>query len=457
MKKILILIAVITVISCKTETPVDYAIVSGKIANLDKGELSINSFNGANSEKIAVTEDGSFVDTLTWNAGSYMLYDGKNRVSVYLEPGNSINITYDANDFDSTLSLSGVGSETSVYLLNKGKKQAELLGEGMTVYELEEDAYKAKFDEVKTVMTSLVNESEGLSKDFKAKELRNLNYEFISKMSVYDRYHAHFAKKPDFKASASMLDVLKGVDYTNEEDYLFSNDYKSLVSAHYRAESIKTKVKDSLPSDIAYVKTVAAIESEVIKNDLLFETAKYGITYTEDLEDFYSAFMAGSTNEENNKVITESYNKLMTVVKGQPSPKFVNYENYAGGTTSLDDLKGKFVYVDVWATWCGPCKAEIPFLKEVEKNYHGKNIEFVSLSVDALKDHDKWKTMIAEEELGGIQVFADNSWDSQFVQDYLIKGIPRFILIDPQGNIVSSNAPRPSSPKLIEMFNENNI
>ena len=148
---------------------------------------------------------------------------------------------------------------------------------------------------------------------------------------------------------------------------------------------------------------------------------------------------------------------MLTVAKGETSPKFVNYENYKGGTTSLDDLKGKFVYVDVWATWCGPCKAEIPFLKEVEKQYHGKNIEFVSLSVDKAADHDKWKTMIAEKELGGIQVFADKSWESDFVQDYLIKGIPRFIIIDPQGNIVSSNAPRPSSPKLIEMFDENKI
>ena len=457
MKKIWILIAVITVISCKTETPVDYAIVSGNIANLDSEEISINSYNGATSKKIAVSEDGSFLDTLAWKTGAYLIYDGKNRVKVYLQPGNSINVNYDAKDFENTLSLSGVGYETSVYLLNKSKKQAELMGEGMAVYELEEDAYKIKFNEIKTALTDLVNSSEGISEDFKAKEIRNLNYEHISKMSIYERYHAHFAKKPEFKASASLLDGLKGVDYTNEEDFNFSDDYKSLVSAHYRAESIKMKIKDTLENDIAYLKTVGAIESEAIKNELLFESAKYGITYTEDLKDFYDVFMASSSNEENNKVITESYNKLLTVAKGQPSPKFVNYENYAGGTTSLDDLNGKFVYVDVWATWCGPCKAEIPFLKEVEKQYHGKNIEFVSLSVDKAADHDKWKAMIAEKELGGIQVFADKSWESDFVQDYLIKGIPRFILIDPQGNIVSSNAPRPSSPKLIEMFNENKI
>ncbi len=145
--------------------------------------------------------------------------------------------------------------------------------------------------------------------------------------------------------------------------------------------------------------------------------------------------------------------KLAELV-GKPSPTFENYENNAGGTTSLSDLKGKYVYVDVWATWCGPCKAEIPSLKKVEKAYHGKNIEFVSISVDKAKDHDAWKTMVADKELSGIQLFADKDWGSDFVKGYGIQGIPRFILIDTEGNIVNADAPRPSSPKLVELFTE---
>ena len=156
--------------------------------------------------------------------------------------------------------------------------------------------------------------------------------------------------------------------------------------------------------------------------------------------------------------------------KGSESPTFKDYENVDGTTTSLEDLKGKFVYVDVWATWCGPCKAEIPFLKEVEKEYHGKNIEFVSLSVDdgrgykadskeesAALAKEGWKKMIADKELGGIQILAPKGWQSEFVQNYKISGIPRFILIDPEGNVVSPDAPRPSSEKLKELFTELNI
>jgi thiol-disulfide isomerase/thioredoxin len=130
------------------------------------------------------------------------------------------------------------------------------------------------------------------------------------------------------------------------------------------------------------------------------------------------------------------------------SPSF-NYDNYAGGKTKLEDFKGKYVYIDVWATWCGPCRAEIPFLKKIEEKYHGKNISFVSISVDVQKDLEKWKTLIKDKELGGVQLFADNNWNSQFIKDYGINSIPRFILIDPTGKIVNADASRPSSAELL--------
>ncbi|TYQ00329.1 thiol-disulfide isomerase/thioredoxin [Tenacibaculum adriaticum] len=152
----------------------------------------------------------------------------------------------------------------------------------------------------------------------------------------------------------------------------------------------------------------------------------------------------------------EEKSYLTTVLaKGKVSPKFTGYENFKGGETSLDDLKGKYVYIDVWATWCNPCKQEIPFLQKVEKQFHGKNIEFVSISTDRQEDYFEWKDMVTEKNLGGIQLYAGDN--KQFFTDYKVSSIPRFILIDPQGNIVDANAPRPSDPKLIELLNTLNL
>ncbi|MCZ8331722.1 MAG: TlpA disulfide reductase family protein [Flavobacterium sp.] len=145
-----------------------------------------------------------------------------------------------------------------------------------------------------------------------------------------------------------------------------------------------------------------------------------------------------------------SANKKLNNTK---SPGF-DFENHKGGKTTLESLKGKYVYIDVWATWCGPCRAEIPFLKEIEAKYHGKNIEFVSISADVQKDYDKWKNFVTEKQLGGIQLYADKNWESDFLKAFGISSIPRFILIDPNGIVVDADAARPSSPKLKEQLDK---
>lgn len=167
-----------------------------------------------------------------------------------------------------------------------------------------------------------------------------------------------------------------------------------------------------------------------------------------------------ATHLENTKSTIEGYGNYfsslvtlrMNLPEGTPSPQFSDYENHAGGTTSFDALLGSYTYIDVWATWCGPCKAEIPHLKQVEADYHDKNIQFVSISIDKMKDHDKWVAMVTDKELGGMQLFADNDWSSQFIKDYYINGIPRFILLDPEGKIITPDAPRPSEKKLRELL-----
>ena len=167
--------------------------------------------------------------------------------------------------------------------------------------------------------------------------------------------------------------------------------------------------------------------------------------------------------ESNNKFL-EYYNSNYAaqashadkLKKGDDSPKF-NYPDINGKNVSLDDLKGKYVYVDVWATWCGPCKREIPHLKKLDQEFKGKNIAIVSLSIDKMEDKAKWLKMVKDENLGGIQIMADKDWNSDFVKAYNIRGIPRFILIDKEGKILNDNAPRPSNPNLKELFNSLDI
>ncbi|MFD2528915.1 MULTISPECIES: TlpA family protein disulfide reductase [Polaribacter] len=202
---------------------------------------------------------------------------------------------------------------------------------------------------------------------------------------------------------------------------------------------------------------------ELNENDFKNKIASIKSNYDSILNSYkdIDTTLVKMVDSQTNQMITyfnQAYEKNKAMAKGTISPKFVDYADYKGGKKSLDSFKGKFVYIDVWATWCGPCIQQIPYLKSLEKEYHGKNIEFISISTDEYRRsggsweaaEKKWKDFVKAKQLSGVQLWAGK--DISFQQEYQINSIPRFILIDPQGKIVNSDAPRPSEPRLKELF-----
>jgi len=118
---------------------------------------------------------------------------------------------------------------------------------------------------------------------------------------------------------------------------------------------------------------------------------------------------------------------------------------------SLNQFLGKYVYIDVWATWCIPCKKEYPFLKELEETFHDeKNLAIISLSIDS--DKAKWEKYLEENKMSGIHLYTGNV--SDFVTFYDIGAIPRFILLDPLGQVINSDEIRPSDSNLESYLNQ---
>ena len=120
-----------------------------------------------------------------------------------------------------------------------------------------------------------------------------------------------------------------------------------------------------------------------------------------------------------------------------------------GKEVSLSDFKGKVVLVDVWATWCGPCQRELPFLKKLESKFEGKNITFLSLSID--HDKAKWEAKVKSGDLSGVQLLIGRG--SSFQRAYNIEGIPRFLLLDKEGKIINNDMLRPSSDDTERILN----
>ena len=105
MKKLLILVLIITITACKEEPKVDYTVITGKITNKTSGDFSIESFDRTFEKTLEVSEDGTFADTLIVDGNSYVLYDSENPIFMHLESGYNLNVTYDAIDFDNTLTI----------------------------------------------------------------------------------------------------------------------------------------------------------------------------------------------------------------------------------------------------------------------------------------------------------------------------------------------------------------
>jgi len=438
--------------ACSNEKVDAPTVLSGQFDNLNGQPLTISALDY--SHDLVISADGKFSDTLDLpDLNYYNLSVGRSRVPIYLKKGNSITIT--ASSLENIKFGGELAAENQLMRKLISTKKAVVQNPNK-FYGLEETAFIAANKALETTMTSMINSAAGIDAQFKEDQIQDVKYGYAADINNYEAAHAYYTKNPNFMASEAYNKELVDIDLNNVDAFKSSENYKNLLAGNLQ-KNMTSAYEESKDYNKAIKAAVSEIDNKLIRSEMLKNYAAMLLAPNEDLTENYDFLITNTDTEKYKKDYTDTFNRLKSLSKGQPSPQFVNYENHKGGQTSLSDLKGKYVYVDVWATWCGPCKREIPSLKAVEKEFHEKNIEFVSTSIDRAKDHAAWVKMVNDKDLGGTQLMADNNWKSKFVTDYQITGIPRFILIDPNGNIVSADAPRPSDPKLKTLLNELDI
>lgn len=425
----------------------DYAILSGTVKNGNKTiELRAQYDSQKKGKIIHLNNDGTFLDSINIQKEElYFISDKTNMILFYLIPSRKYILEYDTKKFKSEgITLKGDDININEYYIDKTRNSAfyDINESGKSEKELRSSLKNIKEKQLERLNTSKLPSS------LKMDESATINYEYITYLSLYIGLNS--IDNPSIETKNEL-----NIDYSNEEDYKKYASYKYLVLDYYR-EQLSHKVKEYKKLNPSYslnqnaIKELASIvPNDYIKNELIASSASLYLLNSKDIEACYNDFKKYYTGDNTSikAEILDLYNRFSKLKKGTPSPKFTNYKNYNGAINALDDFKGTFVFIDIWATWCGNCFAEMFALKKLEKEY--KNIVFLSIAWK--DDEDKWRTTIKKESLTGVQLLATKE-DNSFFQGYAINDIPRYILIDPKGNIVDYSTPRPSDENLKELF-----
>lgn len=449
-KYALLLFVALLAFSCAQDKKQD-SILSGKVENLDNGLITLV---GTEYEKdIILEEDGTFTTEIELPYdGYYNVILGRIPLPMYLEKGKNLSFTLDVQDVGSSLTFSEDLALENNFLSQK-REIATI--NPRELYQKEPEDFIASIEEFQEKLSTALGESEIANKNFISSQEKEILYQKASFLNTYENAYTYLTETEEVNLPTNFYASLEDIDMADTLEFRLSDGYKQMVQG-YLFRSLEEMPSATDTNDaIRYIELVNETYPEsYAKNQLLKEAVGYSLKPDKHLDKAYELYMSSQTDSQLKQEMEEKYAVLSKITPGKKSPEF-DYENFEGGTTSLESLRGKYVYIDVWATWCGPCLREIPHLIQLEKDYKDKNVQIVGISIDEEKAYDKWKTMLTEEESAGIQLYSGgDAWRVDFAQGYNVQSIPRFILIDPEGNIFDADTYRPSDPKIRELFDQ---
>ena len=236
------------------------------------------------------------------------------------------------------------------------------------------------------------------------------------------------------------VDEIKNTVTYNDSSLMRYAQYREFVTAYYE----KT-YKLASSSDTAYLnKTLKALPKGAVRDELIFNRLKEAVGRIRDSIDrkeILAAYAQSISQEKMQHQLLAQHQLLNSLSRGKTAPDFktaaLNKDSF-----SLKDFKGRYVVIDVWATWCIPCKVQSPNFERLAEQYTNSNLAFVALSIDDNKT--KWRNEANDRSARVLQLIADDK--NILEKDYGIETIPRFMLIGPDGKIINIQMPYPSDP-----------
>lgn len=427
---IIVLLAAMPFFSCSRENAVQ---LSGRIEN---GDSIVSLWVNDSIYTFPLDENHFFSGEIVLEHDGYAtLLD--NSLTLYLSPGEDLEVYVNTLNFSASLYFRGSLGGINSYL----KEQEVAVFFDKDYYALGEEEFVLKMAELIEEKVALL-EAKNFDEDFTALEKDRIAYSVAERVALYPIFRQRMKPEEAYQPGDLFWDFLSSFSLNNES--LFGTKaYRSFV-LNYVCWQGSRNVTGKSYTDAIVDYILSTVNSLTIKNFLLTEIVYRHIWENNGLDGadyLLSVFRRECTDRNKVSHINDMVRLWEQIAPGNPAPAFA-LKDAKGKTVTLDDFKGHYLYITVWATWCVPCKAELPYLDSLQQAYGKKNIRFLTVAIDEPGHRQAWLELLRKYGTKGVHTMVDDA--GKFNENYMIISVPRFILIDSDGRIVNANAPRPS-------------
>ncbi len=453
--------------------------LSGNISGMADEHLAadfpVDWFGNAWEEEIQV-KAGSFQKDIQLPASGWLnlRYKDKDRKFYLWNGAQELQLSFDANFLDGEIELSGDAANISNFMTELDDK----FGSRLSLKWLEEQAKDAtNIDAMEMDAFALRNDVIHAMEQFKSdlpgefqKAFKN-HASYYYYLSLFEFSSAKSASSNIPKATEIPKVLIEGLTWErmNRSSELDSRFFRQLLMQYVGYKALEqydfmkfpdrqSAVQESFniareelkgPSLQYFLTKTILTEAKFVQPSLLRQMQGF-LTETEG-SDVYLKLIKDSLEERLNAKDDE----VDVVMKEENDHPKIDVEVMGenGKTFKLSDLKGKVVYLDIWASWCGPCRKQFPAAKALKDQLtkkEKKNIEFLYISID--NTELVWKKAISELGIEGKHGLSQGGWGSEVTAKFGVNSIPRYLIFDKKGNVVDPNAPRPNDPRLIDIL-----
>lgn len=434
------------ILSCEKDKRVT---ISGNISGTDNTPLLLRDGKLSYEPDTLQVINGSFSKVIDLNnAGFVYLMYGNLRKVLFLSPGYSLNISFQGAHPEKTYKIEGNGAPENI-VLDSISKSLENLNYSFIYHqplEMSKHYIDSAFKSLNLQFKELI--------DSKQIDPVFIEYEKISLE----------CQAASLRAIAGQRNNVADTGYYNffntiglaQDKYLNIPEYREFLSTYcsLKAQEILEKMDSAqMEKPESYLEAILPViqklENKKIREYLFFNEINGHLQYygVKNFSKYKAFFAQHNTDSSYAKELEKNYAEKLLLAPDKPAPDFT-CTDIDSNKISLNDFIGKFVYIDFWATWCGPCRKELPEYMKLQHDYKNKNITFISISLDDNKK--SWEKSLKENKPQCVSLIAENGWNSKVARAYQISGIPTFVLIDKSGKIIDSQAPRPSSSEIRE-------